>query len=233
VNNQKRRFVFILSIAALIILSSCSTINHLEDYEIRGSNIAMDMMFPPQPSVNVDYGDVNFSEDRLLALFKLGTNIVKAGEARKAELKLRSALQGLYIPEYAAELTFDRIVKMLDSTMIEDINKADLILEIDIQEYGIEADSFNGDVSMVFTMIARFYHPGDNKIIWQRHTRVERRITPGFFAFDELLGNVVSIASLANLNKEQLADGFKALTYEIMEETINDLRKDIRRSRKR
>ena len=229
---QKSKYLFIIA-ASLIFFSSCSTINHLKDYDIRGSRIAMDMMIPPQPTVRVDYGNVNFNEDQLLALVQLGTNIIKAGEAEKAEAKLRSALDGLYIPEYAAELTFDRIVKMLDGTMVDDIDKSNLILEIDIQEYGIEAHSFTGDVSMVFAMTSRFYHPADNKVIWQRRTSVTRQITPGFFAFDELIGNVVSIASLSNLKEEQLAEGFQALTHEIMEETINDLRKDLRKSRNR
>lgn len=231
---RKSKYILIITAtAALIFFSGCSTINHLEEYDIRGSDIAMDMMIPPQPTVNVDYGNVNFGSDPLLAMVQLGTNIVKAGEAEKAEAKLRSALDGLYIPEYAAELTFDRIVKMLDSKMIYDLDKADLILEIDIEEYGIEAYSFTGDVSMVFSMTARFYHPADNRVIWQRRSKVERQVTPGFFAFDEFVGNVVSIASLANLKEDQLAKGFQALTHEIMEETINDLRKDLRKARLR
>ncbi len=215
----------------LILLSGCSTINNLHEYNIYEKRIAMDMMIPPEPSVYIDYTPVNFGEDKLLAAVQLGSNLLKAGEAAEAEEKMLRALDGLYIPEYAAELTFDRIVKYLDGTMTEDLYDADIILEIDVKEYGIEAYSYGGEVAMTFAMTARFYHPEDNKIIWQRHVSVDRQITPGFFGVDNIIGNAITIASLNNLDEEQLSEGFKAMTSEIMKETINLLKKDLRKAR--
>ena len=234
--NRRKIIIYGLMLTLLSLMlffTGCSTINHLEDYNIQGSAIAMDMMIPPEPTVNVDYGNVDFSGDPLLAAVQLGTNVVKSGEANKAEAKLKRALDGLYIPEYAAELTFDRIVKMLDGRMVNRFSEADIILEIDINDYGIEAYSYGGEVSMFFSMTARFYHIADNEIIWQRRINVEREITPGFFGFDQIVGNVVTIASLNNLEEEELAEGFQAMTHEIMQETVNDLRSDLRKARKK
>jgi len=229
---KKLSAIYIISIILLLVIfTSCSTINNLDEYNIRNMNIAMDMRIPPKPTVEVDYTPVNFGGDTLLAVIQLGTNLVKADGAGNAEEKLQRALDGLYIPEYAAELTFDRIVKTLDGRMVADYDRAELILEIEIEEYGIEAYSYGGDVSMIFAMTARFYHPADNEIIWQRHISVEREITPGFFGFTDIVGNVVTIASLNNLDEEELAKGFQALTYEIMQETIDLLHEDLRKAR--
>ena len=191
----------------------------------------MDMLPAPEPSVNVDYGSVNFGEDQLAAVVQLGANLIKAGEAEKAEQKLKRALNGLYIPEYAAELTFDRIVDTLDGTMVDNFSNADIILEIDIDEYGLESYSFDGKVSMFFSMTARFIDNRDYETIWQRRINVNRELTPGFFGFDNMVGTVVSIASLSNLEEDQLAEGFQAMTHEIMRETISLLKKDLRKAR--
>ena len=230
---KKNRIAFIIITVLIAALSGCSTINQLEDYNLYGSRIAMDMAVPPRPVVNVDYDNVDFTDNPIIAVVQLGANIVKAGEAEKAERKLYSALQGLYIPEYAAELTFDRIVKSLDATMVQNMRDANLILEIEIEEYGLEASSWGGNVSMIFKMKAGFYHPADNETIWQRRISVERDLTPGIFGFDHLIGNVVSISALSQLEEEELAEGFKAITYDVMEEAVDKLRKDIRKSRNR
>lgn len=229
---KKLKTIYIISIIwLLVIFAGCSTINNLDEYNIRGMDIAMDMRIPPKPTVEVNFTPVDFGGDGLLAVVQLGSNILKSEGAAKAEKKLQRALDGLYIPEYAAELTFDRIVKTLNGRMVSDYDQADIILEIEIEEYGIEAYSYGGDVSMVFAMTASFYHPADNEIIWKRNINVEREITPGFFSFDDIIGNVITIASLNNLDEEELSEGFQAITYDIMQETIELLHDDLRKAR--
>lgn len=214
----------------LILVSGCSTVNRLNEYDVYGRTIFMDMYPAPEPEVNVDYGSVDFGGDQLAAVFQLGTNLIKAGEAEKAEQKLKDALDGLYIPEYAAELTYDRIVKTLDGTMANELSDAEIILEIEIEEYGLESYSYSGDVSMFFTMNARFIKRDDFQVIWQRNINVERAVSPGIFGFDSLTGTVVSIAALSSLEKEELSEGFQAMTHEIMRETIARLKKDLRKA---
>ena len=228
---KKNKIVITLVVVLIAVLTGCSTVNELEHYDLYGSRFAMDMAVPPRPVVNVDYENVDFGGDPLLAVFQLGTNLVKASEAEKAEDKLYSALEGLYIPEYAAELTFDRIVKTYDGTMVQNPSDADIILEIEIEEYGLEASSWGGNVSMIFEMKAGFYHPGNNETIWQRRVSVNKDLTPGIFGFDHMVGSVVSISALNKLDEKQLAEGFQTITYDVMEETVKKLRKDIRKSR--
>lgn len=230
-NQLTKLIILAAAVPLLIMLSGCSTVNNLDEYDIYGKKIAMDMYPAPAPEVNVDYGNVDFAGDQLAAVVQLGTNLIKAGEAEKAEQKMKRALDGLYIPEYAAELTFDRIVKSLDGTMVDNFSTADIVLEIDVEEYGLESYSFNGEVSMFFTMTARFIDNKQYETIWQRRINVEQELSPGFFGFDSMVGNVVSIASLSSLEEDELAEGFMAMTHEIMRETINLLKKDLRKAR--
>ncbi|MDC7227874.1 MAG: hypothetical protein PQJ61_14000 [Spirochaetales bacterium] len=226
------RAITICAATAAIVFAGCTSVNNLKHYDIYGTRIAMDMPIPPKPTVSVDYSNASFDNDPLTAIVSLGTNLVKSSEANKAEKKLYSALEGLYIPEYAAELTFDRIVKMLDAEMIQDLRTADIILEIEIEEYGLTAYSWGGNVSMIFEMEAGLYHPGNNELIWRRKINVEEELSPSLFGFDSIVGNVVSIAVLSELSEEELAEGFQNLTYDVMEETVHELRDDLRDTRR-
>jgi hypothetical protein len=110
---------------------------------------------------------------------------------------------------------------------------ADVILEIDMEEYGIQTWSSSGYVSMMIEMTARLYHSGSREVIWQRRVSVEEEITPAMFGLDHLVGNFVTIESLSSLEEEQLSRGFKKLMIEIAEETIGVLQDDLREARRR
>ena len=224
---------FILIICASICLTGCTTINKLESYDLSGSSIALDLQAPTGPVVNVDYHLSGHDDPPLLAAVKMGTNLIKAGEAKKTEEKLYAALKGLYLPEFVAELTFDRTVKTLEAEMIGKKSGADVIQEIDIEEYGIQTWSSSGYVSMMIEMTARLYHTGSREVIWQRRVSADDEITPAMFGFDHLVGNFVTIASLSSLEEDQLSKGFKKLMIEIAGKTIGVLQDDLREARRR
>jgi len=216
------------------MITGCSTINKLDEYDLTDTKIALDMKAPPEPTVDVDY-HFGYHEpgNEILTIIELGANLIKADEARKAEEKLYSALDGLYLPEFIAELTYDRMVKTLDAFAVDKVRDADVILEVDIEEYGIETWSSNGHVAMVVRMQVRLWHKYNKEIVWQRSVEVTEELTPGYFGFDNIIGNAVTIASLGNLTEQQLGDGFEKLTIEIMKKTIGVLQDDIREARYR
>ena len=236
---KKIRNMLLLSIAisGLIILSSCSTINRLDEYDLTDSRISLDLKAPPEPTVDVDYHHDYYGEGNpnaeMLNIIQLGANLIKAGEAENAEKKLYKALDGLYIPEFIAELTFDRLVNTLDAVAVEKISDSDVVLEIDIHEYGIETWSGGGHVTMIIQMEARLFHKPSRQVVWQRWVEASEELSPGVFGANNILGNVVTIASLSSLTEEQLSEGFKELTIEIMKDTIGLLQDDLREARRR
>ena len=226
-----RALFLILAAAAVLLAAGCSTINNLDQYSLTDKAIALEMSSPAGPSVSVDYHPVDFEDDQIFAFVQLGANLIKADEAGKAEEKLRSALEGMYLPEYIAELTFDRLVKDVDGLMVERSSEADIIFDVEIEDYGIESYSYGGGVYMVVEMTVRLYDIASGKIIWQRYVSVKEEAVPGFFGFDDVIGNAVSIAALGSLEEEQLAEGFQKLTGVIMKKTIKLLHDDIREAR--
>jgi hypothetical protein len=225
---------FISLILVLIIFSSCTTINRFEEYDLTDSKVALDLKAPPEPTVSIDYHVNNHEKgNELFAIIEVGANLLKADEARKAEKKLYAALEGLYLPEFIAELTYDRMLHTLEAYPVDKIRNADVILEVDIEEYGLQSWSSNGHVAMVIQMQTRLFHREDKQIVWQRSVSVSEELTPGLFGFDSLIGNAVTIAGLGSLTEEQLTDGFKKLTIEIMKETIGVLQDDLREARYR
>lgn len=221
-------------LVAVLTISGCSTINRLDEWDLTDSEIVLDMKAPPEPTVNIDFNMGHYDQgEEIFAFIQLGTNILKADGARRAEEKLYSALDGMYLPEFIAELTYDRLIYTLDASAVEKIRDADVILEVDIEEYGIESWSGNGHLAMIIEMQVRLFHKDDREIIWQRCVSVEEEITPGVFGFHDILGNAVTIAGLDSLTEEQLSEGFHKLTIEIMKEAIGLLQEDLRVARRR
>ena len=233
------KYFIAIAVLMAVVMTGCSTINRFDEYDLTGTDIALDLRSAPEPSVNVDYsyGYDYYDEDDpnadVLNAVQFSTDLIKATEAAKLEDKLYNALENLYLPEFIAELTFDRLVNTLEANAVDRISDSDVILEIDVYQYGVETWSNAGDVRMVIRMEARLFHKYDREIVWQRFVEASENVSGGYFGFDNILGNVFTIQSLAGLSERELEEGFKRLTVEVMEETIGLLQEDLRAARRR
>ncbi len=216
----------------ILLTAACTTVNDLASYDLADSRIAIDMLEPPPPTVDVDY-QMNFDKDnQFAAIVQLGANLVKAGEAEIARGKLERALSGTDIPWLISEQLLESVADTLEARIVDRKRDADLILELEILEYGIEARSSTGGVEMVMSLMASLFHAGAGETIWQRRISVSEEITPGLFGFNDVLGNAATIAGLNSLSEEQLAEGFERMAEEVAAKTVRKLQEDLREARR-
>ncbi|MBN2050437.1 MAG: hypothetical protein JW760_08350 [Spirochaetales bacterium] len=219
-------------ILVVFIALSCATVNNLAYYDLTGATMALDMLTPPEPTVDVDYSMPSYGDDYVMAFLQISANLVKAGGAEIARGKLVQALSRTDIPGMISYRLLKDTAQTLDTYIVDRTREADVILELEIVDYGIEASSGNGEVTMGIKINACLFHQGDKDIIWQRRISVSEEITPGFFGYNEILGNVVTIGSLSTLSEEQLAEGFERMAFEITGKTVRKLQEDLREARR-
>ncbi len=225
--------VLLLLAGLTIAFSSCSTINNLADYDLTGTPIALDLMAPSRPEVDISSSYYDTDDSVLGAAIQIGANLIKADQEKRTQQKLESALKGMYLPEMVGELVLARTVQTLDAVRVDKVKESDVVLEVDIDHYGIESYSSGAHIEMVIDMEVRLYHKMNREIIWQRHVNTSKDVTPGFFGLDAVVGDVMTIAVLDKLEEAELAEGFERLMYESMDETLELLQKDIREARRR
>ncbi len=212
----------------ILLATACSTVNNLAYYDLTDSYIALDMTDPPEPSFIVGYSGNYDPNNQFVNIVQLGVNLIKAGEAEIAREKMGEALRYVDIPGMISESLLDDIADTLDARAVRHKRDADVLLEVDILEYGIEATSGSGNVEMFMKLNACLFHRSENEIVWQRRVSVSEEITPGLFGFNEVLGSAATIAGLNSLSEEELAEGFERMAREITRETVRKLQKDLR-----
>ncbi len=131
-----------------------------------------------------------------------------------------------------SEQLLESVADTLEARIVDRKRDADLILELEILEYGIEARSSTGGVEMVMSLMASLFHAGAGETIWQRRISVSEEITPGLFGFNDVLGNAATIAGLNSLSEEQLAEGFERMAEEVAAKTVRKLQEDLREARR-
>lgn len=205
------------AIAVFALISSCATVNELQQFDFRGRSLGLVAVAAPAPTVRTRY-DVNVDLNRPVETFiNVGTNLAKANEAADAEKKLRAALSNVNIPQLIADAVYRDAVSTLGTrattggTVPSD---GDVVLRIETRHYGIEASSY-GEVSFVISVDARLYtsaqSPNHGRLLWERSIERRDRLSPSVFGLGGAVGNVVTISVLDTLTDQQIVDGLNRL----------------------
>ncbi|HUX20345.1 MAG TPA: hypothetical protein VMW69_03835, partial [Spirochaetia bacterium] len=180
------------------ILTSCTTVNRLDRFRVDGSTISANLRVPPEPKFDVHYSVHFDSRNPVGTALSIGTNIAMAAEAQRAQTRMRDALLSIDVPSIVLDETYNACAEALDARKIIRKYQADYLLDVEIGEYGIRADSPNGAVSLTMRLTARLYDNKSGDLVWRRAVSVDDRATPYMFGVGDLLGNVVTAGVLAN-----------------------------------
>jgi hypothetical protein len=107
---------------------------------------------------------------------------------------------------------------------VDDVERADYILDIDIRNYGIEAycSGLSFEISLGLELVDR----SRGEVIWRRSVHEEEPLTPELFGLGRALGNVVTTVVLSEVTEEQMADGFARLADRAAERAVRTLEDD-------
>jgi hypothetical protein len=216
--------------AAVLLLASCQTVNRLDRYRVEGSTLAADMRQPPRAELGVDYNITIDSKNPIGTALSVGTSLLKASEAEKAEANMRLALDSVDVPAIVLRETAKSAARALNADLVEPSQRPDLLLDLDIREYGIEAPSWGSAVSLHMRIVATLYHQKSRDMIWRRAITVDDPASPQMFGVNNVVGDIVTAGVLSSLTVEELEEGFRTLALESARSLGRRLEKDFYRA---
>jgi hypothetical protein len=217
--------VFIPVIAVVtLITAGCTTVNNLDHYRFNGKTLEKNMRVPPEPEVDIDFSVKADINDPIGSIFSIGTNILKASEAVKVRKRMVDALSNVNIPGIVETEVYSGFISVLDLFPGEE--RADYLLDMEIEEYGLFADS-GSTVQFRMNIMVRLYHNASRELVWRRRIRHEEKASPYFFGFVNPVDNVITAGVLSELSEERIREGFERLAAEASRKTARKLERDL------
>jgi hypothetical protein len=203
--------VALLAIAAAALLASCATVNRLDRIRLDDPRLAAVLQPPPPPSLDAWYDLSIDTSDPIGTVLRVGSSIVKAAEAEKAGERMREALGRVDVPAVVFDESSARCVRALGADRVGEAGDADLVLELEIEDYGINAPSWGSAVSLEIATTVRLYERRSHDLVWRRHITVTRRASPEVFGLPGAAESIFTAAMLASLSTEEMVRGFSSL----------------------
>jgi hypothetical protein len=217
--------------AAALLLSSCTTINRLDQYSFEASRLAVEMRTPPEPRLNVDYDISTDSHSAVITALSLMSNLAKANQANRAREVMRAALMDVDVPEIIRAESFSACAASLGAEQVSSKRGADYVLSISMEEWGIDARSPFSAVSLRIRLVASIYPVAINELAWRREVTVDQPADPEMFGIGNIVGNMVTATVLYNMTEDDLARGFTELASLAAKRVALVLERDLDRAR--
>jgi hypothetical protein len=216
-----------LTAAAAVLLASCITVNRLEQIRLDDPLLASVLEPPPSPSLDTWYDLTIDTHNPIGTVLRVGSSIIMAAEAEKAAERMRDALDQVDVPAVVHEESTARCVRALGATRVDDTRDADFVLDLEIEEYGINAPSWNATVSLDLSVTVRLYERLSRDLVWRRRISVSQQARPDVFGLPSAAENIFTAAMLASLSTEEMALGFASLAHYVARAVGDTLERDL------
>ncbi|MBN1686735.1 MAG: hypothetical protein JW852_08780, partial [Spirochaetales bacterium] len=191
------RFVALAICTSAVLFVSCATVNHLGEYRFGGTRLAGTMRTPPEPEIDGDYNVTVDMKNPVLTFASVATNLAKANQLEKAEVKMYAALQQVDVPRVIFQETYDRCAVSLASEKVASVSDSDYIFDLEIRSYGLEASSYSTAVRIKIETTARVYATAGRRLIWERRADISDPLSPEVFGLHDVIDTVITTAAIA------------------------------------
>lgn len=220
--------------ALFLTLAACGSSHRLKKYDFSGGTAAVVAAIPPAPTVFSDAGLGYLDLDRPLETFlRVGTAVVKEGEVRAAQKRLDEALARTDIAGRVAEQTLLRSARHLRYRPVDDPDRADYLLDLRVDDYGLVADSWESTVFFMIDAEVVLIDNATGRVIWDRRIREREPASRSLIGIGPTAGNVFTAATLSNLSVEEMAEAFERLADYSADHIVASLRHDYFKSRRK
>jgi hypothetical protein len=227
-----RRFVLLSLIAVVaVLLASCATVNRLEYLRLDNPALASVLAPPPPPSLDTWYDLSIDTGNPIGTVLRVGSSIVLAAEAEKAAERMREALSEVDVPAVVLEESSSRCAQALGAGRVDDTRDADFVLDLEIEEYGIDAPSWGAAVSLDLNVTVRLVERRSRDLVWRRHISVTQQASPDVFGLPSAAETIFTAAMLAALSSEEMARGFEYLAHHAARAVGEALERDLGKAR--
>ena len=219
----------IVSLCGLIMiltLSMCCSMNNLRGYAFRDHTAAAVLDFPPPPQIFTDNWTHLDWSNPVVAFIDVGTDIAREVEASKARAKLVEAMDTVDIPEIIRDETLERGSEYLHYRPVEDTNDAYFMFDIELQHYGIEAQSWTAGVYFKIDVKITLMDNNKSKAIWRSCFNERYPVSREIFGLPDQAKDIITAVALSNLTSDQIAAGLENLAYQTSDRIIDKLQTD-------
>jgi len=218
-------------VAAALGLAACGGGHELERYSFAGSTLAVADFAPPSPALLTGAYGVD-GDDVLTAVLDAGSQAAREVEARRARTRLDSAANLVDVRERMSNWTLERTARYLGVSAVDDPAAADYLLEIYVRQYGIDARG-SSSAQLFMNVEAVLLDRRSGHEVWSVEVNSHDRLTPPVRMASAIPGDIVTAGTLHSLTVEQLRDELAGLTDFTADYLTNELREDLRDTRRR
>ncbi len=218
------------SLLAVLLTAGCGSTNRLDEYSFRDLTLAVAPTFPPYPEVLTGPYFPGHPEDPIHAIIRAGSRIAKEVEARRVRARLDSAAARVDVPTLVSERIGERAARYLGSRQVDTTERADLLFEVEIRDYGIDAEEWDAAARFFVDAEAWLLDGDDRRMIWKTRVKAREPITPAIFG-RPAMRDVVTAAVLSELSVEDIARALDQLAFYAADRVTDRLRSDLHRSR--
>jgi len=208
----------------VVLLGGCGTRHRLAEYDFRGLTLAVEPHFPPFPEVLTGPYFPGHPRDPIHAIIRAGTLLAKELEAREVRVRLDSAATLVDLPALVGERLGRESARHLGARLIDDVDAADLVLEVEIRDYGIDAEDWDAAARFFVDAEVWLRDADTRRLIWQTRVRARDPIAPAIFGGPSAVRDVVTAAALAGLSVEDVARALRQLAYYSADQVSDRLR---------
>lgn len=229
--NRRHISVLLAAVAIVATLGACAT-NKLEGHTFEGEPLRLIVRVAPDARVDADYFVSIDSSNPIGTALSIGTTIAKASQVEKAQAKTDAAMRELNMEAILEDEVGGYFADVMEMRITDSRRAASYLLNVFVDEYGIEASGPGSSVEFVLRGKAQMYDNTVDQLIWEERFRRSEQFSPGLFGLPASAGNVLSAAMLNELTEEEIAAGIEQVTRDAAWEISSEFEEDLYRSRR-
>lgn len=221
-----------LAAALFLVSAGCGPKHHLKEYQFADKSIAFAYIAPPAPVLRTSGVDIDTDDHPVLTAVKVGTSAAKEVEARKARVKLDSAITRVDFASILTLQTLERASRYLGTRAVSAPNEADYILEVHMRRLGIDVSG--NDAAYLFTSAETvLLDRRTGREIWSVTVRGTDRLTPSVDGAPGVPGGLITAGTLHTVSAADFEHALNQLAILSSSVIADALRSALRDARKR
>ncbi len=142
--------------------------------------------------------------------------------------KIDAASDRVDAPARLADRTLDGASRLLGTSAITDLDAADYLLDVNVRDYGIDAEGWDAAARFFVNADAVLLETATGVEIWSARVRENQILTPQVIGQGRTTRDVISAAALAILSVDELTRALERLSDYCADEITGRLRADLR-----
>jgi hypothetical protein len=215
-----------------LFLPGCASSGRLHEFDFRGTGLAVVTIAPPRPEVFTGGLYHPENEDWIGTLMRVGTEVARDAQAEKARERLSQASEEVDVAALMADRVLVRSAGLLRARPVESVEEADFELEVRVNEYGIQADSWEARADFFIRGEVLLLESRSGEEIWRGEVEARDPVNPSGWELGIPMGNLMTAQALASLSVEEMKGALGELAVYSADRITEEFQEAVDRARR-